>query len=353
VRSYKLARAFDNVLFTYTFSDPMAIAECLTFNQTIGFAGTDPLTPAMRQYVAFYRKYRDLFVGANDAGNVAVLRSYPSITYNNAGAQLSAILVEQALLGARIPFDLIFDEHLKDLSRYRVVILPNSECLSDQQLAAIRSFVEKGGGLVATEQSGIYDEWRRFRGKPGLEGLVDAQQRFRGFGGTGGGGRRGAAAPAPSPSPARKEYGQGRVVYIRAVEFDGPLPEMERNFKIGAEFWKRPKNWKEITEAVGWAARGEIPVQVSGPDFLVAHLTSQAGKRRVLVHLVNFNARNVGSIGGVEVSCRLPARAAAKEVRIYSPDSEAPLTITVNNGPAGAVFTVPDVKTYSIAAVSW
>ena len=357
VRSYKLARAFNNVVFTYTFTDPVAIAECLTFNQTIGFAGTDPLTSSMRQYIAFYRKYRDLYVGAKDAGNIAVLRSYPSITYNNAAAQLSAILVEQALLQSRVPFDLIFDEHLKDLSRYRVVILPNSECLSDQQVAAIRAFVEKGGGLVATEQSGIYDEWRRFRGKPGLEGLVDAQQRFRGFGGQGGGrqggGRRGAGVAAPSAAPARKEYGQGRVVYFPAVEFDGPLPEMERNFKIGGEFWRLPKNWKEITEAVRWAARDEIPVQVSGPDFLVAHLVSQLEKRRMLLHLVNINARNVRSIGAVQVSCRLPSQAAAKEVRIYSPDSEAPVSVAVSNGPGGATFTVPDVKTYSIAAVSW
>ena len=109
---------------------------------------------AMLKYIAFYRKHRELFTGARDAGNVALLRSYPSIAYNHARAQLSAILTEQTLIQARIPFDLVFDEHLEDLSKYRVLILPDSECLSDPQLAAVRAFVEKGGGLLAIGQSG-------------------------------------------------------------------------------------------------------------------------------------------------------------------------------------------------------
>src|SRR5262249_33013427 len=133
IRSYKLARAFDNVLYTYTFMDPVAIAECLAFNQTIGFAGKDPLTSDMLHYIAFYREPRDLYIGTKDAGNVAVFRSFPSIAYNHASAQLSAILVEQALIQSKIPFNLIFDEQIRDLSRYRVVVLPDSECLTDQQ----------------------------------------------------------------------------------------------------------------------------------------------------------------------------------------------------------------------------
>src|ERR1035437_1345210 len=98
-----------------------------------------------------------------DVATVAVFRSYPSITYHNAGAGLSAILVEQALIQARVPFHLAFDEHLNHLSpeTCKVLILPDSECLSDQQLTTISRFVEAGGGLVATEQAGLYDQWRR------------------------------------------------------------------------------------------------------------------------------------------------------------------------------------------------
>ena len=55
IRSYKLGRAFGNIVLTYTAGQESAIAECLAFNQTIGFAGSDPLTAAMKKYIRFYR----------------------------------------------------------------------------------------------------------------------------------------------------------------------------------------------------------------------------------------------------------------------------------------------------------
>ncbi|MCW3100446.1 MAG: Beta-galactosidase trimerization domain protein [Chthonomonadaceae bacterium] len=45
-----------------------------------------------------------------------------------------------------------------DLSRYKVLILPNTACLSAAQAQTIREFVQKGGGLVATLDSSHCDE---------------------------------------------------------------------------------------------------------------------------------------------------------------------------------------------------
>src|ERR1035437_10075286 len=133
IRSYKLARAFQNILLAYVAGDKVALAECLAFNQTIGFAGEYPLAPETLRYINFYRQHRDLYAQTQDDATVAVLRSYASITNHNARAQLGAILAEQALIEGHVPFRLIFDEDLKNLSRYKALILPDSECLSDQQ----------------------------------------------------------------------------------------------------------------------------------------------------------------------------------------------------------------------------
>ncbi len=337
IRSYKLARAFRNVLFTYTYTQESAIAECLAFNQTIGYAGQDPLTPAMRKYLGFYRSNRDLYIGAEDSGNVAVLRSYASIAYHNARAQLSAILIEQALIQAKIPFDLIFDEQLANLSKYRVLILPESQCLSDNQLAAIRRFVENGGGLVATGQAGLYDEWRRLRVKPGLAGLVDDQPAAKAYQETVG------REAASSSRPQTSNKGKGRVVYFPDIPFDGPLAEPGNYFNIPNQYWKAPKNWLEIGEAVRTAANGEIPIEVTGPPFLVVNLVSQPNKRRLLVHLVNYNAA-AGSIESVRL--KLPNLPGAKiqQLRLYSPDHEPQ---TASN------FTIPFVKVYTVAVLTY
>jgi hypothetical protein len=334
IRSYKLARTYRNTLLTYISGDRLAAAECLAFNQTIGFAGSDPLTPEVRHYIDFYRRNREYYAGTRDLANVAVLRSYASLTYNHAHAQLAAILTEQTLIQSRIPFDLVFDEHLADLSRYRVLILPESECLSDRELEAIRNFVTAGGGLVAIGQAGLFDQWRRVRAKPGLEGLVDHQLP--------------AASDGP---PRRKQVSRGRTAYMPALWFDGPLPESEPYFSIGERYWKFPKNGGDLIESVRWAAREELPVQVSGPASLVANLVEQPQHRRLCLHLVNYNAR--AAVQDVEVRLELPGRAAAQEVRLISPDTPIPELPAARAEAGRAVFRIPTVKLYSVAVVTW
>lgn len=349
IRTYKLARRYQNVALTYTERKEAAIGECLAFNQTIGFAGISPLTPEMVKYISFYRKRRNLYVGTKDLASVAVLRSFPSITHHHSHAHLSAILVEQAMIQAKIPFHLIFDEHLKDLSpsECKVLILPNSECLSDEQLAFIHRFVKAGGGLIATEQAGLYDSWRRLRVKPGLQGLVDNQAPASAYE------VRVAMSRAVAGAPTRKEVGQGRVVYFPGIEFDGPLPPAVPYFSIGIEFWKRPKNWRELVDAVAWAAQGDVPLQVLGPDFLVANLVEQPEKRRRLVHLVNYNTTRVPAIENIKVDCAVPQGQRVNIVRLYSADSDTSGALSFQMQGTRVLFTVPKINAYCMASASW
>jgi hypothetical protein len=351
IRSYKMARCYQNVALTNSCQWPgeLGVGESLAFNQTIGFAGSNPLSSEMVKYIAFYRKHRDLYVGSRDVATVAVLRSYPSITYHNSRAGLSAILVEQALIQGKVPFQFAFDEHLAHLSpsSCKVLILPDSECLSDDQLAAIRRFVQAGGGLVATEQAGLYDHWRRLRVKPGLEGLVDVQASAAAYQ------EEVAASPILAGAPTRKQFGQGRVVYLPGIAFDGAMPAAEPYFTIGPEFWKRPKNWRELLDAVAWAAQGDIPLQVTGPDFLGANLVEQPEKNRRLVHLVNYNVRVTPTIENIQLKCAVPEGKTAKAVMLYSIQSEAGDALKFSAQEGNAVFTIPRLDTYCIAVVSW
>jgi hypothetical protein len=349
IRTYKMARTYRNIALAYIRGNEAAIGESLTFNQTFGMAGPSPLAPDLLKYIAFYRKNRDCYVGTDDVASVAVLRSYPSITYHNSRVQLSTILIEQALIQARVPFHLVFDEHLEHLSPSlcKVLILPDTECLSDAQLAAIRRFVEAGGGLIATEQAGLYDEWRRLRVKAGLTGLVEDQPPAPAYEETV------AAVTLPTGSPTRQEFGQGRVVYFPGIDFDGPLPPPTPYFGITEEFWKRPRNWEEVINAVHWAAKGDVPLEVSGPDFLVANLVEQRDKRRRLVHLVNYNTKGTPVIDGIDVKCEVPEGQAAKDVTLYSPDSDATQSLGFQMKGSMAAFTVPRLNAYCMVAVSW
>lgn len=59
-----------------------------------------------------------------------------------------------------IPYDMILDDGLINgvLEKYSVLMLPNAACLSDEQIQAIREFIEKGGSIVCSFETGSYDE---------------------------------------------------------------------------------------------------------------------------------------------------------------------------------------------------
>jgi len=346
IRSYKLARAYRNVLMiSNVANDPLALGEALAFNQTLSCVGTDPLLPETIKYIQFYRKNRDMYLDSEDIAPVAVFRSYASLTYHQASTQLSAILVEQALIQSRIPFVLVFDEHLRNLADYKVLILPNSECLSDEQISFIRRYVDDGGGLVVTEQAGLYDDWRRVRVQPGLSGLVDNQIRGSEY-------QQSVIGEKSGPGTGiRKQIGRGKVAYIPSLTFDGALPSSEEYFSISNRFWRRPKNWKDIIEAVHWAAEDPIPFIVDGPEFLGANYTYQARNGRYFIHLVNYDAVNTPSLVDLEVRVAMPKHKEASRVSLYSPDSKEARTLNFINDEPGTKFTIPGMKNYALVAV--
>jgi len=81
----------------------------------------------------------------------------------------------QALIRARIPYLPI---HADDIDRYAaglsVLVLPNLAAVSDQQCKAIRRFVQRGGSLIATGSSTLYDEWGDPRKDFGLADVFGA-----------------------------------------------------------------------------------------------------------------------------------------------------------------------------------
>ncbi len=67
----------------------------------------------------------------------------------------------RATLEEHLPVTVINDWNLNaaDLARYKVLILPNTACLDEAQAAAVDQFVHKGGGLVASLDTSLFDEF--------------------------------------------------------------------------------------------------------------------------------------------------------------------------------------------------
>ena len=66
-----------------------------------------------------------------------------------------------ALVEARVPFDMVHDRFLdpERLAQYDLLVLPNIAALDESQCDALRAFVARGGSLIATFETSLYDEW--------------------------------------------------------------------------------------------------------------------------------------------------------------------------------------------------
>jgi hypothetical protein len=82
----------------------------------------------------------------------------------------------QALVEARIPFDMVHDRLLDParIGRYRTLILPNIAALSTEQCRQLSDFVQGGGNLIATYETSLYNEWGVRRADFGLASLFGA-----------------------------------------------------------------------------------------------------------------------------------------------------------------------------------
>ncbi len=238
IRTYKLARRMDNVAFAYS-TTPLEMAESMAFNRDclgcifwfeygkiVARPGSeDPMSEALASFIRFFHSRRDLLRNADVVADAAVLRSFASQVFASPDSARLTYQAEQALIENRACFQIIYDGHLNDLKRYRVLVLAGCVALSDEQIEQIGQYVKSGGRLCIVGQAATHDQWLRPREKPGLENL-----------------------PAD------------RVIRIEAKS--------------------------DVVSAVRRACDGRLSMSIEAQSGICAELTEQPGRR--LVHLVNY-----------------------------------------------------------------
>jgi len=135
----------------------------------------------------------------------------------------------QALVRARIPYLPVHAGHIdREAPGLSVLILANAGGLSDEQCAAIRRFVERGGSLIATGDSTRYNEWGDPRPDFALGDLfrVHAEAKPLRAADSAGGGRRGGGVSAHTYLRLHPEF---RARVYGPKKGDEPAPTGERH----------------------------------------------------------------------------------------------------------------------------
>jgi hypothetical protein len=305
----------------------------------------------------------------------------------------------QALIEARIPFEMVHDGLLDPahIDKFKVLIFPNIAALSNAQCDRIRTFVERGGSIVATHETSLYDEWGVRRQDFGLAGLFGAS-----FGGaidarmqnsylhleldpsTGkrhpilagledteriiNGVSRVHTKPGYANSPLTlipsypdlpmeevfprvsktdiaevyvREVGKGRVVYFP--------------WDIDRVFWEvlSVDHWKLLRNAVDWASNEPRPVVVTGPGTLDVTIWRQ--KESLTVHLVNLTnpmmmkgpIREFIPTPPQQVTIRLPQGRKARKVQLLV-SSHTP---RVHEANETVTLTIPSILDHEVVAI--
>lgn len=135
---------------------------------------------AVRGFFKWHAAQAHHYPGMRSQATVALYHSRASQIYAGAtatSAEQATCLrgAYRALLESRIPFDFVSDARIGDvdiaeqLARYDVIVLPNVACVSNAEAAALDAFVARGGTLVATGETGHYNESGERRNSFALE----------------------------------------------------------------------------------------------------------------------------------------------------------------------------------------
>jgi hypothetical protein len=193
-RGMAYACASTNFLdYQWRFASETPHHHLLRFGQTIANGGqidyyllgtfaqdnAEPLEP-VRKFMHWHAANEEHLWGTKSLANVALYHSRASelhaggtATGKHRGNGFRGAY--RLLLEGRIPFDFVSDERMGDadaaeqLARYDVIVLPNVACLGDEEAAALDGFVANGGTLIATGETGLYDERGRRRDRFALD----------------------------------------------------------------------------------------------------------------------------------------------------------------------------------------
>ncbi|HRU07214.1 MAG TPA: hypothetical protein P5137_15720, partial [Candidatus Brocadiia bacterium] len=279
-------------------------------------------------YLDFYRANRGLYHDAQVISCVALLRSFPTLANNAFRPNLIACVLEQSLIESRIPWTCVADSALHEFPGFRILVMPEVECVGEPTAERIAAFVNNGGGLLLTGDTSRFDEWRRPWPQPVLARLFGLKDW-----------------------PAKTqmwEHGFGRVAYIPDVRLRAPAPIPAKGgpgFTVPPDLWRAPANHREIVQALLWTARGRFSVQAAAPRGVCCEYTRQTG--RVIVHFANFRDK---PIPRAFIRFARSLSGDAHTIRFLSPELPEPVTRPLNVKPSSSSVQTPPFRRY-LAAV--
>ena len=356
-----------------------------------------------RDFLSWQARHDKHFHNVRSLARVAIVTAPKSVTIYAAPPTedktdsiegMYAVLIE-----ARIPFDFVHEEDLTEerLDKYAALILPNVALLSDAQCRALESYVDRGGSLLATFETSLYDE----TGKPRADfalgqlfGISRIGPRARSDAGASSAtsvhlqsikqrnaitvgfedtewiaGPVWAVPLRPVPNPVMTMINPYPVyppeaVYMRESPTDSPSVVLREKGKarlaylsgdMDASYWRLDNVdlGRQLLNTIQWILRNGNPVTVKGEGLMeVCAWETEPG---FAVHMVNYNGPNAFrgrmrtpiALGPQQVRLQLPRDVKIKAASLLR--AETPVKFEQHGRTVE--LTVPSVGMYEVVAL--
>ncbi len=368
--------------------------------------------PVVEEIFNWHYKNSEYFRNVRSLARVGLVYSQQTAAYY--GGPDAAMKVEdhalgfyEALVEARIPFDMVHDGLLDGeyLNQFRTLILPNIAALSNEQCEQVRAYAARGGSVIATYETSLYDEWGTERGDfglarlfgasyagsregpmlnsyltlekdasgawhPLLKGFEDAERIINGV-------QRVRVTPMDAkgfspltvvpaypdlpmeevfPRPATKAEAGQREAGVYLSEKDGSRM-VYFPWDIDRTFWEvmNVDHGRLLRNAVLWATREPAPVTVEGKGIVDVAVWEQ--KNSMTVHLVNLTnpmmmkgpVRETIPLAAQKLRIRVPEGRRVRRVHLLRAGSE----LAFREEGGAIALEVPSVEVHEVVAVDF
>ena len=286
----------------------------------------------LKSYYDFLIKYENYYRNIRSAAKVAVLRSTNSLAYTFDQTGPCLLGIEQVLIQGHIPFQIIFDHHLRELPKYSLLILPNVTCMSDEQVRIVKEYVRDGGKLVAIGNTSLYDQNYRYREEYGLGEVL-----------------RVSFFDDVRPSFVKNIYGKGESLYLSETDFPSPKEQLWKG-EPRSFVPQLPANWRRMIEEIrmlNW----DFSLDISADKNVTLDFFKQENTGKFLLHLVNYDLDEIVKNIDVRMNLNLLEKSRIGEVLCVSPDENKEI-INFEAKDNYLEFRIPRLDVYNLIVIS-
>jgi hypothetical protein len=244
--------------------------------------------PQSRQrWKEFFAEHKDLWQEGHSWARVGLLFWSDQIFYENTEHLAYSHALVHILSENQVPFDMVSEENLRNVSQYQVVFAPQLRYLDEPQIFALLEFAKQGGNLIIIKPFGSEDKYVR----PMKSTLLDE------------------VTPGDNDISFIK-HGRGRIVWLESGDVPArrsdlwSLMEERGNTFVLARDFLNEKRWREIESGVdlgsNFIAHLEeslqlklrwCPINTDAGVYIHAYYLPVKNDRpeRIVLHAVNYN----------------------------------------------------------------